>query len=110
MSDRLTELQRQRALAQEQLAWLDREIARESGQALPAASAPERGPAATPRSATAGRGSDHSAARPPAGNLAHYQQPGPTPEENGQRGSFIFFFLAPVSLCVFSAGALLLHV
>jgi hypothetical protein len=29
-SDRLKELQRQRALAQEQVAWLDREIARES--------------------------------------------------------------------------------
>jgi hypothetical protein len=36
MSDRLKELQRQRALAQEQLAWFDREIARETG-ALPAA-------------------------------------------------------------------------
>ena len=33
MSDRLKDLQRQRALAQEQLAWFDREIARESGQA-----------------------------------------------------------------------------
>ena len=32
MSDRLSELQRQRALAAEQLAWFDREIARESGQ------------------------------------------------------------------------------
>ncbi len=31
MSDRLKELQRQRALAQEQLAFLDREIARETG-------------------------------------------------------------------------------
>lgn len=30
MSDRLTELQRQRALIQEQLAWIEREIARES--------------------------------------------------------------------------------
>ena len=37
-SDRLTELQRQRALAQEQVAWFDREIARESGSAaIPAA-------------------------------------------------------------------------
>ncbi len=31
MSTRLTELQRQRALLQEHLAWLDREIARETG-------------------------------------------------------------------------------
>jgi hypothetical protein len=33
MSDRLKDLQHQRALAQEQLAWFDQEIARESGQA-----------------------------------------------------------------------------
>jgi len=35
VSDRLTELQRQRALIQEQLAWLDREIAAEKGKAEP---------------------------------------------------------------------------
>ena len=35
MSDRLNELQRQRALAQEQLAWFDREIARERGVTIP---------------------------------------------------------------------------
>jgi CHASE3 domain sensor protein len=34
--DRLQELRRQRALVQEQLAWLDREIAAASGQATPA--------------------------------------------------------------------------
>ena len=33
MSDRLKDLQRQRARAQEQLAWIDREIAQETGQA-----------------------------------------------------------------------------
>ncbi|MSU45994.1 MAG: hypothetical protein EXS42_02415 [Lacunisphaera sp.] len=33
MSDQLRELQRQRALAQEQLGWFDREIMREGGQA-----------------------------------------------------------------------------
>jgi hypothetical protein len=35
MSDRLTELQRQRALIQEHLAWLDREIATAQGKPLP---------------------------------------------------------------------------
>ncbi len=40
MSDRLKDLQRQRALAQEQLAWLDREIAREMGTAAPVPPAP----------------------------------------------------------------------
>jgi hypothetical protein len=39
MSDRLKELQRQRALAQEQVAWFDREIAKEQGL-TPAAPAP----------------------------------------------------------------------
>lgn len=37
MSDRLNDLQRQRALAQEQLAWLEREIAREIGATSPPA-------------------------------------------------------------------------
>jgi hypothetical protein len=46
VSDRLAELQRQRALAQEQLAWFDREIAKETGRA-PAA-APESAPAMVP--------------------------------------------------------------
>jgi hypothetical protein len=37
VSDRLNDLQRQRALAQEQLAWLEREIAREIGSSPPPA-------------------------------------------------------------------------
>jgi hypothetical protein len=110
MSDRLTELQRQRALAQEQLAWLDREIARESGQALPAASTPERGPAATPRSATAGRVADDAAARAAEEILAQYQQPGPTLEKNVKRGCYIYFFLALAALGIFATGAYLLYV
>lgn len=36
MSDRLTELQRQRAIAQEHLAWLDKEIAALAGPSAPA--------------------------------------------------------------------------
>jgi hypothetical protein len=40
MADRLKDLQRQRALVQEQLAWLEREIARESGGLPPATAAP----------------------------------------------------------------------
>ena len=48
MSDRLKDLQRQRALAEEQLAWLDREIARETG----AISVPTSAPAPTPLAAS----------------------------------------------------------
>jgi hypothetical protein len=40
VSDRLAELQRQRALAQEQLAWFDREIAKESARTGTAAPLP----------------------------------------------------------------------
>jgi uncharacterized membrane protein len=48
VSDRLNDLQRQRALAQEQLAWLEREIAREIGATPPPAppAAPPPRPAA----------------------------------------------------------------
>ena len=48
MSDRLKDLQRQRALAEEQLAWLDREIARETG----AVAVPVSRPAPTPLAAS----------------------------------------------------------
>ncbi len=44
MTDRLQDLQRQRALAEEQLAWINREIAKEIGQT----SAPAAQPAALP--------------------------------------------------------------
>ena len=57
MSDRLIELQRQRALAQEQVAWFDREIAHESGAAAkpleriitPTATMPAAGGVPAPR-------------------------------------------------------------
>jgi hypothetical protein len=40
MSDRLNELRRQRALLQQHLDWLDREINREAGPATPVVSSP----------------------------------------------------------------------
>jgi hypothetical protein len=112
MSDRLTELQRQRALAQEQLAWLGREIARESGQTLPAALSPERGPVATPRSAPAVRvaADAEAAARAAEEILARYQQPGPTLEKNVKRGCYIYFFVALAALGLFAVGAYFLYV
>jgi hypothetical protein len=50
MSDRLSELHRQRALVAEQLAWLDREIAAAGGEApaTPAALAPPANPGGAP--------------------------------------------------------------
>ena len=53
MSDRLKDLQRQRALAQEQLAWLEREIARETGAVSVPTSAPPPAPLAAASTAPA---------------------------------------------------------
>jgi hypothetical protein len=110
VSDRLNELQRQRALVQEHLAWLDREIAAEAGGAHPAA-APQR------------LASQAGAPAPPRPTVL--QQPSPTPTNLAQseavadeilskyhvepqslqtkvkRGCFMYFFLALllVGLC-----------
>ena len=48
MSDRLRELQRQRSLVQEQLAWLDREIAAAGGASAPPSPTTARSAPATP--------------------------------------------------------------
>ena len=73
MSDRLAELQRQRALAQEQLAWLDREIAKETGQApVAAAPAPAIVPVAAPQRTAV---SDEAAARAAQEIIAQYEKP-----------------------------------
>jgi len=88
MSDRLTELQRQRALAQEQVAWFDREIARESGatraESSPSAAAPvkaESREAATP-------------AITPDELLEQYQSSGASIHSEVKRGCLIYFFAA----------------
>ncbi|MBW8781434.1 MAG: hypothetical protein JF599_06060 [Verrucomicrobia bacterium] len=48
MNDRLQELLRQQALAREQLAWLEKEIARESAAASPTPPAPTLAPQIQP--------------------------------------------------------------
>ena len=110
MSDRLNELQRQRALVQEHLAWLDREIAAESGgretptapRPLPSslAAPPPARPAATahrpPTAATA------ALTEAVAGEiLSKYQVAPESLETNVKRGCFMYFFLAflLVGLC-----------
>ncbi|SDS56197.1 hypothetical protein [Opitutus sp. GAS368] len=92
MSDRLSELQRQRALAQEQLAWLDREIARESGQA-PAAPAPLPATPAAPVAA-APREMSAAAARAADEIIAQYQTPPGSTAKNVKRGCYAYFFVA----------------
>lgn len=88
MSDRLKELQRQRALAQEQLDWLDREIAAESGRAQSSGEATTDNKPSTPP--------------PPAPDvtavadeiLSQYQNEAQTAQKDVKRGCFLYFFLA----------------
>ena len=90
MSDRLKDLQRQRALAQEQLAWLDREIARETG-----------GKAATPPTSTAAATTtaETTPVIQPTGTspddiIAEYQKHARPVHSEVRRGCFLYFFSA----------------
>lgn len=104
MSDRLKDLQRQRALAQEQLAWLDREIAREAGQGTPLAAHPP-----VPRA-------PETVSPPPAGSaqaaadaeaiLAQYQSDPGSLQKNIKRGCYLYFFAA---LGILALGILALY-
>lgn len=103
MSDRLKELQRQRALAQEQLAWFDREIARESG------------PAALPRFATPVPSAPAPVAARPKGPvetveadeiIARFKQEAGSDQQNVKLGCWIAFATAFVLL---GAGVLVLY-
>jgi hypothetical protein len=95
MSARLNELRHQRALAQEQLAWLDREIARETGgmETPPAVSLGVAPGLSVRRTATA------PAATSPALSadeiMAQYQNSqGLTMQSEVKRGCLIYFFAA----------------
>ena len=84
MSDRLTDLQRQRALAQEQLAALDREIARKTGATTPPATPPPQPSAA-----------DIAAAEAEAETLlAQYKNDPKDLQSAVKRGCFLYFFAA----------------
>ncbi len=100
MSDRLAELKRQRALAQEQLAWFDREIARESGQ-LPAAALP--GTPLTPLTpavpvstipvvdSAASAAAEAAAARAADEILAKYEKNPQNAAQDVKRGCYLWF-------------------
>jgi len=95
MSDRLKDLQRQRALAQEQLAWLDREIARETSGTPPA-------PAAAVSALSAAglaKADPRPAAQPTAVGsaddiIAQYQSEVRPVRDEVKRGCFFYFFAA----------------
>jgi hypothetical protein len=107
VSDRLTELQRQRALVQEQLSWLEREIARETGQpaapsALPASSVRVPTPL-TP--AMAQPALPPEAARAADEIIAQYQHEAGTGVQDVKRGCYLYFFLALGLMTVCALGA-----
>ena len=97
-SDRLKELQRQRALAQEQVAWFDREIAKEQGLAAAAR------PAETPRPVAPGGGLPpprESTSPLDADKLIQrYQNSGTSIKSEVKRGCFLYFFGAFALLIV----------
>jgi hypothetical protein len=86
MSDRLKELQRQRALAQEQVAWFDREIARESGGIAKTAD-PVVGGVPPPREI-------ETPAPNPDELLKQYQSSGTSIHSEVKRGCLMYFFAA----------------
>ncbi len=101
MSERLKDLQRQRALAQEQLAWLEREIARESGDQPPTAvSTPSA--AARPLAAA-----DRARAEADAeAVLAQYKNDPQTLQSSVKRGCYLYFLAA---LALFGLGIFALY-
>ncbi len=95
--DRLQDLRRQRTLVQEQLAWLDREIAAAAGAAAPQPSAPPLAPQNPP------------AAAPPApvdqdveAILESYRTEASSGPADARRGCYMVFFsgLALMALVV----------
>ena len=103
MSDRLKDLQRQRALAQEQLDWLDREIARETGAA---AAFPTR--STTPALPEPAIQPVSSAVAPsPEQILAQYQTRGRPMAVEAKRGCILYFIVGMI-LLVLAVGAVFL--
>ena len=91
-ADRLAELRRQRALAQEQLAWLDREIAAQStGETTKSA-----GHSASPSVA------------PPAASvdtlMDDYRVPPAALHQDVRKGCFVYFALALAVLVIVTLG------
>jgi cell division septum initiation protein DivIVA len=108
VSDRLNELQRQRALAQEQLAFLDREIAAEKAKSgMPhtatysATPAPAASPTPAAMAAAAQRATTRLESALPADAekiLAEYAAKPASIQSDVKKGCFLYFFLAMATL------------
>lgn len=117
MSDRLAELVRQRALVQEHLAWLNREIAAaaEAAKSAPAASGPTTSPSPSieaapspasppaafhPAVANASSASEPAVADDPDAIIARYQVAPGTVKQDVRKGCLLYFVGAFVLLGV----------
>lgn len=102
MSDRLQELRRQRALLQQHVAWLDQEIARQSGPA------PAPSPVAAPAPAAV---APTSTAQPLADDiLGRYEREKPgNMALDARRGCILYFIFGMGSLILFALGAYLVY-
>ena len=94
VSDRLNDLQRQRALAQEQLAWLDREIARETGTPAPPAAVPAAPATALPPARPVEQPTAPSAEE----IIAQFQGQARPVHDEVKRGCLLYFFAAFAAL------------
>ncbi len=111
MSDRLTDLQRQRALLQEHLAWLDREIARESGSAADQPASPNADHGFHAPQAGFGAAARPAVMPSAADILASYSQEKPgNMAKDAKRGCLLYFVFAMGALFLCAMGAYLLYV
>lgn len=111
MSDRLAELQRQRALAQEQVAWFDREIAKETGQAPTTAAAPVTVVPTTVRlpAPTDFTAKDNAAAREAEDIIAQYQQSPADAAKDAKKGCYMWFVFVMMTVVLCAAGIYFLY-
>jgi hypothetical protein len=93
VSDRLNELQRQRALAQEQVAWFDREIAKESGQTPGPTSSPAALPPPPAVIAPAAH-ADEATARAAQEIIAQYRANPQATATDVKKGCYLYFIFA----------------
>lgn len=97
-SDRLKELQRQRTLAQEQVAWFDREIAKE--QSLVAADRPAETPSVPAAEGAVSAPGDSTSPLDAEKLMRRYQSSGTSVRDEVKRGCFLYFFGAFAVLIV----------
>jgi hypothetical protein len=107
VSDRLKDLQRQRALVQEQLAWIDREIATIQTKPVPVLPPSEPTAVVAPaKNAPASFGDAAAAERAAEEILAEYQQESQSLQKSVKRGCFLYFFAA---MSLFVLGVFILY-